>query len=102
MTLESLQQNVIRHRVEEATELLNLAADLLHRGNSWTGKMNGLTSALVERARECKTVGETLQQNLKEYMRTHAPDVDITQTVDAEHTQKVLGERQVHIATGRL
>jgi len=91
-TVESIQQMVMKNRVEEAAELMSLAAHLLDEALKKTGPMNGLTSAIQERAREIRVTADTLSLNWKEYRRSHLPE--ITVKVDEELTEKVLKEKE--------
>ena len=91
-TVEKIQQTVMSNRITEASELLQLAAHLLDDALQKTGPMNGLTSAVQERAREARVTAETLGLNWKEYKRSHLPE--IVTTVDEGLTEKILKEKE--------
>jgi hypothetical protein len=91
VTLHRIEEALIRHRLEEAAMLTDMAAKVLNAITTLAGPKNGLASAVEQRQSDAMTLAQTIRRNARDYLK---PSVEIAERVDPEHAAKVVAAKE--------
>lgn len=93
MNVRTIQEKILKNRIEEAIECLSMAHELLEMGLKLGGKMNGLSSAMDARKADIRAQIDSLRLHMKEHFSPELPG--LVQHVNPELVKQITEKRSI-------